>query len=127
MKSPIAKSFAAAAVGTVLAFGVGQAQAAPTPVSGVLVGAPGETTFKFANITDSFVSKVGDVLNGLGRVSQIQAGNDQMFGTDFCVSGNCELTSPSTIIVVKTLDTTSAQNRVVFTGGISELLCGRHN
>jgi hypothetical protein len=118
MKNPIAKSLAAAAIGTVLAFGVSQAQAAPTPVSGVLVGAPGETTFKFANITDSFVSKVGDVLNGLGRVSQIQAGNDQMFGTDFCVSGNCELTFSFNNYVVKTLDTTSAQNRVVFTGGI---------
>src|SRR6187401_1808226 len=92
MKNSITKSLAVAAVGAVLGFGVSQAQAAPTPVGGVLVGAPGETTFKFANITETFVTAVGDTLSGFGRVSQIQAGNDQLFGTDFCVSGSCELT-----------------------------------
>jgi hypothetical protein len=117
MKNPIAKSLAVAAIGAVLALGVSQAQAAPTPVAGIMVGAPGETTFKFTNITESFVSNVGEVLNGVGRVSQIQAGNDQMFGTDFCVSGTCELTFSFNNYVVKTIDTTSAQNRIVFTGG----------
>jgi hypothetical protein len=117
MKSTFVKSFAAAAVGAILALGVGQAQAAPTPVAGVMVGAPGETTFKFANITESFVSGVGQVLNGVGRVSQVQAGPVSMFGTDFCVSGSCELTFSFQGYRVTTFDTTSAQNRIVFDGG----------
>jgi hypothetical protein len=50
-------------------------------------------------------------------VSQVQAGTVSMFGTDFCVSGSCELTFSFNNFVVKTIDTTSAQNRVVFTGG----------
>jgi len=113
----LTRSLALAAVGAVLGLGVSQAQAAPTPVSGVLVGAPGETTFQFANITETFVNAPGQVLNGVGRVSQIQAGTTQMFGTDFCVSGSCELTFSFDDYVVKTIDTTSAQNRIVFTGG----------
>jgi hypothetical protein len=117
MKSTFVKSFAAAAVGAILALGVGQAQAAPTPVAGVLVGAPGETTFKFANITETFVNGVGQVLNGVGRVSQVQAGSTSMFGTDFCVSGSCELTFSFQGYRVTTFDTTSEQNRIVFTGG----------
>ena len=117
MKSTFVKSFAAAAVGAILALGVGQAQAAPTPVAGVLVGAPGETTFKFANITESFVNGVGQVLRGVGRVSQVQAGSTSMFGTDFCVSGSCELTFSFQGYRVTTFDTTSEQNRIVFTGG----------
>jgi hypothetical protein len=117
MKSTFVKSFAAAAVGAILALGVGQAQAAPTAVAGVMVGAPGETTFKFANITETFVSGVGQVLRGVGRVSQVQAGPVSMFGTDFCVSGSCELTFSFQGYRVTTLDTTSAQNRIVFDGG----------
>jgi hypothetical protein len=117
MKNSMTKTFAIAAVSAVLALGVSQAQAAPTPVAGILVGAPGETTFEFANITETFVTGVGSVLNGVGRVSQVQAGDVQMFGTDFCVSGACELTFSFQDYVVQTLDTTSAQNRIVFTGG----------
>jgi len=117
MKSIFVKSFAATAVGAILALSVGQAQAAPTPVAGVLVGAPGETTFKFANITETFVNGVGQVLRGVGRVSQVQAGSVSMFGTDFCVSGSCELTFSFQGYRVTTLDTTSAQNRIVFDGG----------
>jgi hypothetical protein len=113
----LTRSLALAAVGAVLGLGVGQAQAAPTPVGGVLVGAPGETTFKFANITEGFVTAPGQVLNGVGRVSQIQAGTTNLFGTDFCVSGSCELTFSFDNYVVQTIDTTSAQNRIVFTGG----------
>jgi len=113
----LTRSLALAAVGAVLALGVSQAQAAPTPVAGVRVGAPGETTFKFANITESFVSGVGQTLNGVGRVSQIQAGTTQMFGNDFCVSGSCELTFTFDNYTVTTFDTSSAQNRIVFTGG----------
>jgi hypothetical protein len=118
MMNLMARGIAAASIGAVLAFGVSQAQAAPTPIGGVLVGAPGETTFKFANITESFVTGAGDELNGVGRVSQIQAGGTQLFGSDFCVSGDCELTFSFQDYVVDTLDTTSAQNRVVFTGGL---------
>jgi hypothetical protein len=117
MKNLVAKTIAIASIGAVLAFGASQAQAAPTPVGGVLVGAPGETTFKFTNITESFVTGVGDTLNGVGRVSQIQAGDDQMFGTDFCVSGSCELTFSFQGYRATTFDTTSAQNRIVFDGG----------
>jgi hypothetical protein len=117
MKSTFVKGFAAAAVGAILALGVGQAQAAPTPVAGVMVGAPGETTFKFANITETFVNGVGQVLRGVGRVSQVQAGSVSMFGTDFCVSGSCELTFSFQGYRVTTFDTTSAQNRIVFDDG----------
>ena len=113
----LTRSLALAAVGAVLGLGVGQAQAAPTPVGGVLVGAPGETTFKFANITEGFVTAPGQVLNGVGRVSQIQAGTTNLFGTDFCVSGSCELTFSFQGYRVTTLDTTSAQNRIVFDNG----------
>jgi len=117
MKNFIARSLAVAAVGAMLGLGVSQAQAAPTPVGGIFVGAPGETTFKFANITESFVNSVGDVLNGVGRVSQIQAGSTQLFGSDICVSGNCELTFSFGGYTVTNIDTTSAQNSIVFSGG----------
>jgi len=117
MINHIKKILAVAAVGAVLALGTSEAQAGPTPVGGIYVGAQGETTFKFANITESFVSGVGDTLNGVGRVSQIQAGGTQMFGTDFCVSGNCELTFSFQGYVATVFDTTSSQNRIVFTGG----------
>jgi hypothetical protein len=112
------KSLAIAAVGAVLAIGISQAQAAPTPVGGIYVGAQGETTFKFANITESFITGVGDSLNGFGRVSQVQAGSDQMFGSEFCVSGRCELTFSFQDYVATVFDTTSSQNKIVFTGGV---------
>jgi PEP-CTERM motif len=117
MKNSIARSLAVVAVGALLGLSVSQAQAAPTPVGGVLVGAPGETTFKFANITETFVDSVGDTLSGFGRVSQIQAGSTQLFGTDFCVSGSCELTFSFGGYTVTSIDTTSAQNRIVFDSG----------
>jgi len=114
MRKAITKALGAAAVGAVMVLGLGQAQAAPTPVAGVIVGGRGETTFKFANITETFVTAVGDRLNGFGRVSQI----NNLFGNDFCVSGNCEVTFTFQDYVTTTLDTTSAQNRVVFSGGV---------
>jgi len=118
MRNLNVKSLAIAAVGMVLAFGISQAQAAPVNVGGVLVGDRGETTFKFANIVETFVRGQGDTLRGFGRVSQIQAGGTSLFGTDFCVSGNCELTFSFRDYTVKTFDTSQAQNRIVFTGGI---------
>jgi hypothetical protein len=117
MKNSIARSLAVVAVGALLGLSVSQAQAEPTPVGGVLVGAPGETTFKFANITETFVDSVGDTLSGFGRVSQIQAGSTQLFGTDFCVSGSCELTFSFSGYTVTSIDTTSAQNSIVFDSG----------
>src|SRR5687767_2487540 len=89
MKSIITKTLTGAAVGAVMALGMGQAIAAPTPVAGVIVGDPGETTFKFTNLTESFVSGVGDNLFGFGRVTQINGLNEG----DFCANGgDCELT-----------------------------------
>jgi hypothetical protein len=41
------KGLAATAIGATLALGASQAQAAPTPVAGIIVGGPGETTFEF--------------------------------------------------------------------------------
>ena len=71
MKNSIARSLAVVAVGALLGLSVSQAQAAPTPVGGVLVGAPGETTFKFANITETFVDS-GRHAKWFCRVSQIE-------------------------------------------------------
>jgi hypothetical protein len=117
MKNSITRSLAVAAVGAMLGLGVSQAQAVPTPVDGIFVGAPGETTFKFANISETFPTSVGDVLSGIGKVSQIQAGSTQLFGTEYCVTGNCELTFTFGGYTVTSLDTTSAQNSIVFSGG----------
>jgi hypothetical protein len=83
MKSIITKTLTMAAVGAGMALGMGQAMAAPTPVAGVIVGGPGETTFKFSNLTESFVGGVGDELFGFGRVTQI---NDLNEG-EFCANG----------------------------------------
>lgn len=114
------KTFGGAALGAVLALAAGSAQAAPTPVAGVIVGGPGETTFKFSNLTETFVEGEGDTLNGFGRVSQING----LFGTDFCVSGNCELTYTFsgyrvTEFVAPTPDSPPTPNdsRAVFDGG----------
>jgi len=117
MKNSITRGLAVAAIGAMLGLGVSEAQAVPTPVGGIFVGGPGETTFKFANITENFVDSVGDVLTGVGRVSQIQAGGTQLFGSDICVSGNCELTFSFGGYTVTSLDTTSTQNSIVFTAG----------
>ena len=107
------KSLGMAAVGAVLALGAGQAQAAPTPVAGVIVGGPGETTFEFSNLTQTFVAGVGDVLSGFGRVSQI----NNLFGDDFCVNAGCELTYSYDNFVVSQFNTSAELNTTVFTGG----------
>lgn len=114
MKSSFMKSLAMAAVGAVLAFSAGQAVAAPTPVNGVIVGGPGETTFKFSNLTESFVSGVGQKLFGFGRVTQINDLQDN----GFCVSGNCELTYTFSDYTVSEFNTSTQLNTTVFRGGI---------
>jgi hypothetical protein len=112
MMKHMTKSLAVAAIGTVLALSASHAQAAPTPVAGVIVGGPGETTFKFSNLTETFPSGVGDVLSGFGRVSQI----NQLFGDDFCVNAGCELTY-SFNFTVSQINLGGTLNTTVFTDG----------
>ncbi|WP_211103849.1 PEP-CTERM sorting domain-containing protein [Skermanella pratensis] len=76
---------------------------------------PGETTFKFSNLTETFVDSVGDELFGFGRVTQI---NDLNEG-EFCVAGPCELTYTFTDYTVTSFDPTGVgDNTAVFDGGI---------
>jgi len=113
MLKTFVKGLAATAIGATLALGVGQAQAAPTPVAGVIVGGPGETTFKFSNLTETFVSGVGQTLSGFGRVTQINGLQDNQF----CVSGSCELTYRFNNFVVNTFVPDPAESATVFSGG----------
>jgi PEP-CTERM motif len=115
MKSIITKTLTMAAVGAGMALGMGQAMAAPTPVAGVIVGGPGETTFKFSNLTESFVGGVGDELFGFGRVTQI---NDLNEG-EFCANGgSCELTYTFSEYTATQFNPAGAVGTAVFTGGI---------
>jgi hypothetical protein len=113
MLKTFVRVLAATAIGATLGLGVSQAQAAPTPVAGIIVGGPGETTFKFSNLTETFVSGVGDVLSGYGRVTQING----LFGTDFCVSGSCELTYRFDNFVTNTFVPDPEESASVFSGG----------
>ena len=47
---------------------------------GVIVGGPGETTFKFSDLTESFVGQLGDNLFGYGRVTAV---DDNRVDVDF--------------------------------------------
>jgi PEP-CTERM motif len=107
------KGLAVAAIGVTLALGASQAQAAPTPVAGIIVGGPGETTFEFSNLTETFVAGVGDVLSGFGRITQVNG----LFGNDFCVSGNCELTYRFDNFVVTSFNPEPSESSAVFSGG----------
>jgi hypothetical protein len=116
MKNGMIKSLAIAAAGTVMAFGIGQAQAVPTPVSGVI--ADDETTFVFSNLTETFVDSVGDELSGVGEVTQV----NNLSGNEFCAGGtNCELTYRFSGFTVTSINTTGEQNNVVFDGGTISL------
>jgi hypothetical protein len=89
--------------------------AEPTAVAGVIVGGPGETTFKFSNLTESFVGGVGDELFGFGRVTQI---NDLNEG-EFCANGSsCELTYTFSGYTATEFNPAGAVGTAVFTGGI---------
>jgi len=115
MKNSITKGLAVAAVGMVMTFGVGSAEAAPTPVAGVIVDTA--TTFVFTNLTENFVDSPGDQLFGFGRVTQV----NNLSGTGFCANGPCELTYAFSGYNVTSIDTTSAQNNVVFNNGTVSL------
>ena len=115
MKNIITKTLTVAAVGAIMALGMGQAMAAPTPVAGVIVGGPGETTFKFSNLTESFVGGVGDNQFGYGSVTQI---NDLNEGA-FCANGgSCELTYTFSDYTLTGFNLTGSLSTAVFTGGI---------
>src|SRR5687768_9397555 len=114
MKSIITKTLSVGTVGAVMELGMGQAIAAPTPVVGVIVGGTGETTFKFSNLTESFVGGVGDELFGYGRITQI---NDLNEG-EFCANGgDCELTYTFSGYTATAFNPAGAVGTAVFTGG----------
>ena len=115
MNSIITKTLTAGAVGAVMALGMGQAMAAPTPVAGVIVGGAGETTFKFSNLTESFVTGVGDDLFGFGRVTQINGLSEG----EFCAGGgDCELTYTFRDYTATVFNPAGAVGTAVFSGGI---------
>src|SRR5690242_3630114 len=114
MKNSITKSLVAA-VGAIMAFGIGQAEAAPTPVAGVIVDTA--TTFVFTNLTENFIQRPGEELFGFGRVTQI----NNLSGTQFCATGTCELTYAFSGFTVTSINTAGSQNNVVFNGGTVRL------
>ena len=114
MKNIITKTLTVAAVGAVMALSMGQAMAAPTPVAGVIVGGPGETTFKFSDLTENFVGAIGDSLFGYGRVNQINGLNEDTFCAN---GGGCELTYTFSDYSLAGFKPTGALSAAVFTGG----------
>jgi hypothetical protein len=115
MKIGITKNLAVAAAGAVMAFGIGQAEAAPTPVAGVIVD--DVTTFVFSNLTENFVLEPGDQLFGFGEVTQV----NNLTGTDFCANGPCELTYAFSGFTVTSINTAGSENNIVFNGGAVSL------
>jgi hypothetical protein len=111
ISTPKGRGLLVAAFGAAMVSAIGQAQAVPQPVGGVIVDEV--TTFVFSNLTETFIQAPGDVLFGFGRVTQI---ND-LAGTDFCATGNCELTYAFNNFTATTLDTTATTNNVIFDGG----------
>jgi hypothetical protein len=111
----IAKGLGVAAAGAIMVFGIGQAQAVPSTVAGVIVDT--DTTFVFSNLTESFVDQPGEELFGFGKVTQV----NNLSGTDFCAAANCELTYAFSGYTVTSIDTTSSQNNIVFSGGTVSL------
>jgi hypothetical protein len=111
MKNGVTKSLAVAAAGAIMAFNIGQAEAAPTPVAGVIVDSA--TTFVFSNITESFVDQPGEELRGFGEVTRI---NNLEQGA-FCANGPCELTYAFSGFNVTSINTAGDENNIVFNGG----------
>ena len=99
----------------VMTFGIGSAEAAPTPVAGVIVDTA--TTFVFSNITENFVDSPGDQLFGFGEVTRI---NNLEEGA-FCANGPCELTYAFSGYNVTSINTAGAENNIVFNGGTVSL------
>jgi hypothetical protein len=115
MKNGITKSLALAAVGAVMAFGINQAEAVPTPVAGVIVDT--NSTFVFSNLTENFVDAPGEELFGFGKVSQV----NNLTGTAFCAAGPCELTYAFSGYTVTSINTAGTENDIVFSGGTLSL------
>jgi PEP-CTERM motif len=111
MRNSISKSLAVAAAGAVMAFGIGQAEAVPSTVAGVIVDT--DTTFVFSNLTENFVDAPGEQLFGFGKVSQI----NNLTGTAFCAAGPCELTYAFSGYTVTSINTAGTENDIVFSGG----------
>jgi PEP-CTERM motif len=112
MKSIVDKFLITATIGTMMALGAG-ANAAPTPVAGVIVGGPSETTLIFSDLTESFVTPQSPNSFGFGHVTQI---ND-LAGNGFCASSTCELTYVFRDYIPIAFNAAGTENRVVFTGG----------
>jgi hypothetical protein len=111
MKNGITKSLAIAAAGAVMAFNIGQAEAVPATVGGVIVDT--DTTFVFSNITENFVDQPGEELSGFGEVTRI----NNLDGTAFCATGPCELTYAFGGYTVTSINTAGTENNIVFSGG----------
>jgi hypothetical protein len=111
MRNSISKSLAVAAAGAVMAFGIGQAEAVPTTVAGVIVDT--DTTFVFSNLTENFVDAPGEQLFGFGNVTQI----NNLTGTAFCAASPCELTYAFSGYTVTSINTSGTENDIVFSGG----------
>jgi hypothetical protein len=112
MKSIVGKFLITATMGTLMTLGAG-VNAAPTPVTGVIVGGLGETTLIFSDLVESFVTPQNPNLFGFGYVTQI---ND-LAGNGFCASGTCELTYVFRDYIPITFNVAETENSVVFTGG----------
>jgi hypothetical protein len=115
MRNSVSKSLAVAVAGAVMAFGIGQAEAVPATVAGVIVD--DATTFVFSNLTESFVDQPGEELFGFGQVTQV----NNLTGTAFCANGPCELTYAFSGYTVSSINTAGSQNNIVFTGGTLSL------
>ena len=101
-----------AAVGAVLTLGLGQAQAAPTPVAGVIVGGPTETTSVLGpdrNVRDQCRRRAFWLWPGF---------TDQPAVRKLILRvGNCELTYRFDNLVVNTFDPEPTESATVFSGG----------
>jgi PEP-CTERM motif len=111
MKNGSTKSLAIAVAGAVMAFNIGQAEAVPATVGGVIVDT--DTTFVFSNITENFVDQPGQELSGFGTVTQI----NNLTGTEFCATAPCELTYAFSGFTVTSINTAGDENNIVFDGG----------
>jgi len=115
MRNSVSKSLVVAAAGAVMVFGIGQAQAVPSTVAGVIVDT--DTTFVFSNLTENFVDAPGEQLFGFGKVSQV----NNLTGTAFCAAGPCELTYAFSGYTVTSINTAGIENNIVFSGGTLSL------
>jgi hypothetical protein len=93
--------------------GAGPTLAAPTPVAGVVVGGPGETTLNLSDLTESFVSPQSPEALGFGLVTQVNG----LAGAAFCAIAACELTYRFRNYFPTSFNIGETQSSVVFAGG----------